>query len=65
MPKTYYVTVRAEISCTVTVTAKNAKAAATQAQKIAEEETEITWGTSCESPDTYWFPVQADQIEEA
>lgn len=62
--KTFYVTVTAEISCIVEVEATDWKAAAAKALEMAQDEVEITWGTSCDSPEIDWNRITEDRVEE-
>jgi hypothetical protein len=62
--KTFYVTVTAEISCIVEVTATDWKSAANKALAIAQEEVDVIFGSSCDSPDTDWNKITEDMVEE-
>lgn len=62
--KTFYVTVTAEISCIVEVTATDWRAAASKALETAQNEVEITWGGECDSPEIDWNQITEDRVEE-
>lgn len=62
--KTFYVTVTAEIRCMVEVTATDWKSAANKALVTAQEEVEVTFGSSCDSPDIDWNKITEDMVEE-